>query len=106
LADREAQEKAWRDDDYSNYTDFDEIYMGFSDPCEDILTWDLPEDKRALLQKLYDMVDAYNEEYDEKEKTEKDVCDDPKWQEILIFARQVYDNLKHVKYVPDEDEED
>ena len=40
LANKELQERVWGSGDYFVYTSFDEIYMHFSDLCEDILTAD------------------------------------------------------------------
>jgi hypothetical protein len=96
LADKQQQEKAWVNGDYSSYTDFSEIYMCFSDSCEYILNWSvLSEAQRQSLKKLYEMVDSYD-----NDKTEKEICNDPEWDKIREFAMAIYQDLKDVKYVP------
>ena len=61
-----------------------------------------PISKKSLLETLYEMVENYNEYYNREEKTEKEICDDPKWHKIRAFAKKVYDDLKDVKYIPNE----
>ncbi|NGX46045.1 MAG: hypothetical protein K940chlam2_01227 [Chlamydiae bacterium] len=96
LADEKRQRSAWVDGDYSSYTDYGEIYMGFADPCEYVLTWStLSEAQRQSLKKLYEMVDSYD-----SDKTDDEICNDPEWNKIREYARALYQELKHVKYVP------
>lgn len=102
LTDKELQNRVWAGGDCSVYTSFDEVYMHFSDLCEDILTWDLPTDKSSLIKTLYEMVEEYHEHCNQQKKTEKEICNDPEWHEIREFAKRVHDNLKHVKYIPKE----
>ena len=104
LSNQEKQEKSWIMGDYSSYTNFDEVYMCFMDPCEDILTWpELSTKQRQKLLKLYDMLENYDEYHpDNTRKTEKEICNDPEWHKTRTFARIVYDDLKNVKYVPDD----
>lgn len=72
IADEPKQEQSWKGGDYSTYSDFDEIYMHFSDSCEDILTWNsLPPSKKSLLRMLYKMVEDYNEDYNREKKLKK-----------------------------------
>jgi hypothetical protein len=99
LFNEDGQEAAWFRGDYSKYTDFSEIYMGFADPCDDILLWpSLPATKRRSLQELAQMIDDYNTYYNNEELTDKQVYNDPKWDKIRKFAKKVYDDLKDVKY--------
>ena len=101
IFDEREQRAAWVHGDYSQYDCFDEIYMGFADPCEDVLQWpSLSEEQRTNLQKLYDMLENY-----EEKDTDKEIYYDPKWGKIRVFAEQVYEQLKHFKYVPEEDGE-
>ena len=100
IADEAQQEQSWKGGDYSTYSDFDEIYIHFIDSCENILTWNsLPSSKKSLLEMLYIMVEDFNEDYNQKKMIEKDICDDPKWHKIRFLAKQLYNDLKHVKYV-------
>ena len=97
LANKEKQVNAWVKGDISSYTDFSEIYMCFSDACEPILTWhELSSSQRYNLLTLYNMVENYDRNY----KTDADICNDPEWEMIRAFAKEVYDDLKHVKYIP------
>jgi len=45
--------------------------MGFADPCEYILTWDLPAIKKALLKKLYEMMEDYVKSMAKKKRQKK-----------------------------------
>ena len=103
ILNKEKQESAWIKDNYSDFNIFSELYMQFMDPCEEVLKWKcLSGDQRQKLQKLYDMLENYDEFHpDNTRKTEKEICNDPKWHKIREFARIVYDDLKDVKYVPD-----
>lgn len=99
LFNEHGQKTAWLGGDYSKYTDFSEIYMGFADPCDDILLWpSLPTAKRKSLKTLSRMIDDYNTRYNEEELTDKEVYNDPEWDKIRKFAKKVYDDLKDVKY--------
>jgi len=96
LANKEKQVNAWVKGNISAYTDFSEIYMCFSDACEPILTWhELSTSQRYNLQLLYDMVENYDRNY----KTDAEICNDPKWDEVRTFAKKVYDDLKNVQFV-------
>lgn len=103
VADKEEQKKAWIGGDYSSYVDFSEVFMRFFGTCESILTWpELSNMQRKNLQKLYDMLENYDDYLPDRKKTDKEICNDPEWIKIREFAQQVYDDLKHVKYIPEE----
>lgn len=94
------QRVAWRDGDYQKYISFSEVYMGFADLCEDILTWhSLPITKKKHLETLYKMLEDYSARYDAEELTEKEVYSDPEWDKIRVFARKVHSELKEVKLI-------
>ena len=101
LADKDEQQKAWIEGDYSNYTDFSEVYMRFSDFCESILSWsELSREQHQTLQDLYERVENFDRYLPGRKKTDKEICNDPQWHEIRKFAKAVYNDLKNVKLIP------
>ena len=78
-----------------------ELYEDFFSPYESVVTWKvLSESQQHGLKLLADMMDAYRLTYDDKEKTDDEIRNDPKWDQIRIFAKKLYNDLKYVKYVP------
>ena len=78
--------------------------MCFLDSCEGILNWsELPSKQRKNLQKLYDLVENYDEYLPNRKKNHKEIHFDPEWDKIRRFAREIYNELKNVEYVPDDD---
>ena len=81
------------------YCWFPEMYEDFMSTSEMVVQWNpLSQKQRQNLQKLYDMV----QNYDEGIKTDEEICKDPEWLKVRDFAKGVYHDLKNVKYVPDE----
>jgi len=108
LADKEKQNEAWNCGNYEKFSDFSEIYISFSDTSEYVLNsyqhFLLVETQKEKLQKLYDMVENYDNTIDElddsgwrKKKTDKQIYNDPKWHDIQRYAQEVYDELKNIK---------
>ena len=96
LTDEKCPGKTWVENDHRCFCEFEEMCMNFMSPCECILQWSWFSDKQRLdLQKLYEMLIAYNG----NDKTDDEICNDPAWHTIRMFAKKVYDDLKHVKYV-------
>jgi len=81
------------------------MVMDYLDFCEVILTWSVfnPNQKEKL-QDLYEMVDNYDYYLDERTKTDDVICNDLEWHKIRTFAKEVYDDLKQVKYVPNKND--
>lgn len=105
LADKESQLNSWENGNYENFSDFGEHSDEFLVSCEYVINWrELLGSKKEKLQKLYDMVENYDNTIDElddsgwrKKKTDKQIYNDPKWQEIRKYAQEVYDELKNIK---------
>ena len=100
LANPEFPGKLWINEQGSEcYAEFGEMYMGFSTFCEPILTWpELSHKQHQKMEKLYDML----QNYDEGTQTDEEICKDPEWHKVRSFAKLVYDDLKNVKYLPEE----
>ncbi|QVL58281.1 MAG: hypothetical protein KFB93_04150 [Simkaniaceae bacterium] len=106
IANPEFPGKLWTDSEGKEcYASFDEMVMDYLDFCEVILTWPIfnPNQKEKL-QDLYEMVDNYDYYLDERTKTDDEICNDLEWHKIRTFAKEVYDDLKQVKYVPNEND--
>ena len=41
-------------------------------------------------------------DYNGNDKTDEEICNDPAWHKIRTFAKKVYNDLRHVKYVQNE----
>lgn len=95
LSDDKNPGKSWVEDGHNCYCDFPTLYEDFISSCSDILTWScLSEKQRGHLQKLYNMVESYEDYYPDRNKTDEEICQDPKWHEIREFAKEVHDELK------------
>ncbi len=79
-----------------------ELVEDFFSPYECVITWKtLSEQQRYDLQLLADMIDGYEFlHHHGKKKTDDEICNDLEWDKIREFARALYQDLKHVKYVP------
>lgn len=100
----EKQEKAWVQGDYNGFNTFIEIFEGFISPCESVKAWTiLSAEQRQNLEKLYDLLIKYD---DTKRvgkqivtKSDKEICQDPAWEEIRKFGRRLYKELKEVSFL-------
>ena len=98
ISSAEKQEKAWVHGDYNACNTFGEVYNEFMSSCEDVKKWQhfSPEQKEKLC-KVHDLLKNYNDmkevEGKKVDKTDKEIYEDPAWQEIRAFARKVYDEI-------------
>ena len=85
------------------YAEFGEMYMDFSTFCESILTWpELSHKQHQKLEKLYNLLENYDRYLPDRKKTDEEICKDPEWYKVRNLAKIVYDDLKNVKYLPEE----
>ena len=104
ISSAEKQEKAWVQGDYNGFNTFIEIFEGFMSPCESVKTWaSLSVQQRQNLEKLYDLLIDY---IDTKQvgkqivrKSDKEICQDPAWEEIRKFGRSLYKELKEASFL-------
>lgn len=103
IANPEFPGKHWVSNNGSEcYADFDELYMGFMDACEVVLTWsELSKKQKSNLLTLYEMFEDYNEYLTHRKKTDEEIRNDPEWNKVREFAKQVYKDLKNVVYTSD-----
>ncbi|MBI3211804.1 MAG: hypothetical protein HYZ47_03870 [Simkania negevensis] len=99
LFNEELQEEAWGRGIWKRYVDYSEIIMSFMEICEIVLEnaeqYGMTNEQKRLLQKLHDLVEAYDETVPSPPDAEyhKKILSDPRWHEIRNFARQVYETL-------------
>lgn len=104
ISSAEKQEKAWVQGDYNGFNTFIEIFEGFISPCESVKTWaSLSAEQRQNLEKLYDLLINYD---DTKKvgkqvvtKSDKEICQDPAWEEIRKFGRSLYKEFKEASFL-------
>ena len=94
----EKQKKAWVHGDYNACNTFGEVFEEFMSSCENVKTWpDFSAEQKEKLCKVYDLLENYDDmkevEGKKVEKTDKEIHEDPAWQEIRTFARQVYEEI-------------
>lgn len=108
ISNEEAQKIAWKSGKYQSFSTYGEVTDEFITSCEYVLNsyqhFLLVETQKEKLQKLYDMVENYDNTIDElddsgwrKKKTDKQIYNDPKWHDIQRYAQEVYDELKNIK---------
>ena len=97
--------KSWIDEEgHFCFSEFGEMCMHFLSPGECIKDWNCFSSKqRQALNKLYEMVEDYDEYLPDRRKTDDEIRLDPEWDKVRQFAKKVYDDVKHVQYVPDDD---
>ncbi|CCB88573.1 hypothetical protein [Simkania negevensis] len=100
LFDTKKQKIAWLDSDYSEFTDFSEIYMDFCNFCVVILTWsELSIEQHSALQELYNAMINYDQLVSKENKSDKEIFRDPRWQLICKLANTVYGKIRNVKLI-------
>ena len=105
LFNKELQKKAWENGNYETYADYTEVTMSFLEDCEPVLKdyrkYGLSQKQHDDLQKLCNMINIYDSSQDRPDADEE-ICKDPEWHKIREYAKVVYNDLKNVKYTPDE----
>ena len=103
LADDKNPGKSRISDGKEWYCWFPEMYEDFMSSCEMIVKWNpLSTKQRRDLKKLYNLLENYDRYLPDRKKTDEEICKDPEWHKVRSFAKIVYDDLKNVKYLPDE----
>ena len=98
ISSAEKQEKTWGNVHYKGYNTFGEVCNEFMSSCEDVKKWQhfSPEQKEKLC-KVFDLLDHYKfrKQVGSRKvcKADKEIYEDPAWQEIRAFAREVYDEI-------------
>ena len=98
ISSAEKQEKTWGNVHYKGYNTFGEVCIEFMSSCKNVKKWQhfSPEQKEKLC-KVYDLLKNYNDKKEVEgkkvDKTDKEIYEDPAWQEIRAFAREVYDEI-------------
>ena len=87
-----------------DYACYENTIIYFLEDCEVIFkSWDanrisMTDKQYIMLKTLYNMINTYDTN-DNRPEFDKDIVNDPKWHKIRILAKQLYNDLKHVKYV-------
>ena len=122
LTDLNYQSRVWQNGVGPEWDSYEESTMFFKEETENILPeykeFGLSEKQRDDLQKLYDMVDEYDDIYplyshpmvDNSDTTDQHptlidniaIMKDPKWHEIVKFAKTIYDDLKKLSLKQDD----
>ena len=94
----EKQKKAWLQGDYKGYNTFGEVCIEFMSSCKNVKKWQhFSAEQKEKLCKVYDLLKNYNDKKEVEgkkvDKTDKEIYEDPAWQEIRAFAREVYDEI-------------
>ena len=98
ISSAEKQEKTWGNVHYKGYNTFGEVCNEFMSSCEDVKKWQhfSPEQKEKLC-KVFDLLDHYKfrKQVGSRKvcKADKEIYEDPAWQEIRAFAREVYNEI-------------
>ena len=98
ISSAEKQEKTWGNVHYKGYNTFGEVAEEFLGSCEYVKKWQhFSAEQKEKLCKVYDLLKNYNDmkevEGKKVDKTDKEIYEDPAWQEIRAFAREVYDEI-------------
>jgi len=99
LGDPGFQKEVWEKGKWEKWTTYSEVYMDFCSWCRPILEtpseYNLTPLQIEGLQKLYNMIEVFNEKIPENLSLEdhKRILSDPKWLQIQEQARKVKSSL-------------